>query len=62
MIRKGNPKIAKATSKAKKGMKYVCDSCGMILVVKEACSCDCCDIICCGQDMKVLSSRPKVKE
>lgn len=62
MIREVRFKVTKATSKAKKGMEYVCDSCGMVLVVKEACSCDCCDIICCGQDMKVLGSRLKVKE
>lgn len=62
MLRKVKPKIVKATSKAKKGMQYVCDSCGMILVVESPCSCDCCDILCCGQDMKVLRSYPKVKE
>jgi len=61
MIRREKPKITKATSKAKKVMQYVCDSCGMILVVEEACSCDCCDIICCGQDMKVLNSCSKTK-
>ena len=53
------PIIVKATSKAKIGMRYVCDSCGMILVVEKPCSCDCCDIICCGQDMKILSSCPQ---
>lgn len=62
MIRKVSPKTVKATSKAKKGMRFVCDSCGMILTVEKTCSCDCCDIICCGQDMKVLSFCPKVKE
>ncbi len=35
MIRKGKPKVTKATSKAKKWMKYVCDSCGMILMVDD---------------------------
>jgi hypothetical protein len=54
MIRKAKPKIAKAALKVRKGMKYVCDSCGMTLVVEQPCPCDCCDIICCGQDMKVL--------
>ena len=49
MIREEKAKMAKATLKAKKGMEYVCDSCGMIIMVKEACLCDCCDIICCGQ-------------
>jgi hypothetical protein len=62
MIKKVKLKIVKATSKAKKGMRYVCDSCGMILVVDQPCPCDCCDIICCGQDMKILNSRPKIKE
>ena len=61
MIKNKESKVAKATSKAKKGMKYVCDSCGIILSVEEACDCDLCDIICCGQDMKVLTSFPKEK-
>ena len=62
MIKIRKLKVTKANSKAKKGIKYVCDSCGIILSVDKACDCSLCDIICCGQDMKVLTSAPKVKE
>jgi len=55
MIKKEEPKIGKTNSKVKKGTKYACASCGMVLVVDRACSCDRCDIICCGEDMKVLA-------
>lgn len=37
----------------KKGEKYGCSACGMVVSVDEACGCvDECDIICCGEQMK----------
>jgi len=48
-------KIEKANSRTKEGMRYVCDSCGIIVTVDKACSCNPCYIICCGQDMKILT-------
>jgi len=45
---------ARAKSKAAKKRKYTCDTCGIVLSVDEACSCDPCDIICCGQDMRAV--------
>lgn len=44
---------------AKKGDKYQCDTCGVVLVVEDPCSCAACDVICCGAPMKpVKSARP----
>jgi len=48
-------RIKKASTKTEEGMRYVCDSCGIIVTVDKACSCDPCQIICCGQDMKILT-------
>ena len=50
--------MAKKTMKTvkksmKKGDKYACGVCGMVVTVDEVCGCvDTCDIICCGQGMK----------
>lgn len=38
-------------AKAKTGDRYVCDECGMILSVDEACGCETCEIICCDVPM-----------
>lgn len=39
--------------KAVKKPKYICESCGLVISVDEACGCvQTCDIICCGQPMK----------
>lgn len=44
----------KTTKKAvKKGEKYGCSACGMVVSIDEVCGCaDVCDIICCGDQMK----------
>lgn len=37
----------------KKGNKYVCDVCGLVISVDEVCGCvGMCDLICCGEKMK----------
>jgi hypothetical protein len=37
----------------KKGDKWVCGQCGLVVTVDEACGCvDMCDIMCCGEPMK----------
>ena len=41
----------RAKKAKKKGDKYGCDVCGLVVTVDEACGCDACDIICCGQEM-----------
>jgi hypothetical protein len=39
---------------SKKGEKYTCDDCGLIIVVEEDCNCSECDIVCCEKPMKKL--------
>jgi hypothetical protein len=43
----------------KKGTKYKCDECGMVVLVEEDCGCSDCDLICCGVPMK--EAKPKKK-
>jgi hypothetical protein len=46
----------------KKGEKYKCDECGMVVVVEDVCGCDECDIVCCGAPMKqIKEEKPKPK-
>ncbi|MBC7131442.1 hypothetical protein H5T51_09600 [Candidatus Bathyarchaeota archaeon] len=40
----------------KKGEKYKCETCGLVVIVDEACGCSAHEIICCEAPMK------KVKE
>ena len=52
MTRKSSAKILKA----KKGSRYACRVCGLLVTVDKACGCvDACDIICCGLQMKPKS-------
>ncbi|MGD9015313.1 MAG: hypothetical protein PVI33_04760 [Candidatus Omnitrophota bacterium] len=52
MSRKSIRKIAKT----KKGSRYTCYTCGLIVTVDKTCGCvDACDIICCGKEMKPKS-------
>jgi len=37
---------------AKKGSKYKCEECGVVVVVDNPCTCAPCDLICCGVPMK----------
>jgi len=42
--------------KVKKGDKFQCGDCGMVVSVDKTCSCmDSCDLICCGKPMKAKS-------
>lgn len=59
MKKKSGKKITRKSKaeKAKKGMKYVCDECGMAVIVDDVCDCpDVCDITCCGEDMRLLNT------
>ncbi len=38
-------------ARAKKGDRYVCDECGMVISVDEPCGCDACEIVCCDVPM-----------
>ena len=49
-VKKGSAKKAGI----KKGSKYVCTECGVVLVVDEVCGCvEACDLICCGKHLKI---------
>lgn len=37
---------------AKKGEKYRCEKCGIVVTVDRECGCTVCDLICCGVPMK----------
>ena len=47
-------KASTTKSKAvKKGSKFTCRACGLVVSVDEVCGCvEACDIICCGEPMK----------
>jgi hypothetical protein len=50
-------------AKAKTGDRYVCDECGMIISVDEACGCETCEIICCDAPMvKAAGTAKKAKK
>lgn len=36
----------------KKGEKYKCQKCGLVVVIDSACACTACDLICCGLPLK----------
>ncbi len=47
-----------STEKVKKGTGYVCEVCGLAVVVDEVCGCvGTCDIVCCGEPMKEWKAR-----
>jgi hypothetical protein len=48
----------------KKGEKYKCEECGLVVLVEDPCGCEDCDIICCGAPLKQVKEekpKPKVK-
>jgi len=47
----------------KKGEKYKCEKCGLVVVVDNACGCASCDLICCNVPMKpVKEAKSKAKK
>ena len=44
---------------AKKGDKYECSTCGVVMVVEDPCGCSECDVICCGAPMKPVKTATK---
>jgi len=36
----------------KKGKKYKCASCGLVVTVDKPCDCATCDVTCCGAPLK----------
>ena len=39
---------------AKKGEKYKCEKCGLVVTIDSDCSCAVCDLICCGEPLKKI--------
>ncbi len=54
MEKKTKAKAAKKKMKHKKGSKYICDACGVVVTVDEPCACDPCGISCCGETMRAV--------
>jgi hypothetical protein len=44
----------------KKGAKYKCEECGLIVVVDDPCECEECELVCCETPMKEV--KPKAKK
>ena len=49
----------------KKGEKYKCEECGLIVVVEDPCGCEAVELLCCKVPMKpvkaVAKAKPKAK-
>ena len=43
----------------KKGDKYECPECGLVVLVADPCGCSSCDLICCGAPMKEAEEKAK---
>jgi hypothetical protein len=39
-------------AKAKEGDRYICEECGMVVAVEEACGCEPCELVCCDVPME----------
>ena len=49
---------------SKKGDKYQCEDCGLVMMVDTPCGCEPVDIVCCGTPMKPVAAakaKPKAK-
>jgi hypothetical protein len=49
---------------SKKGEKYKCDECGLVVVVEDPCGCESVELICCETPMKPVKAaktKPKAK-
>ena len=46
---------------AKKGEKYKCENCGLIVVVEDPCGCEEIELLCCEAPMKPVKAAAKAK-
>lgn len=46
---------------AKKGEKYKCAECGLIVVVEDPCGCETIELLCCEVPMKPVKAAAKAK-
>ena len=45
----------------KKGEKYKCDECGLVVVVEDPCGCETVELLCCEAPMKPVKEAAKAK-
>jgi len=45
----------------KKGEKYKCETCGLIVVVEDPCGCETVELMCCEVPMKPVKAAAKAK-
>jgi len=46
----------------KKGEKYQCEDCGLVVLIEDPCGCETCERVCCGEPMKhVKAAKAKSK-
>jgi hypothetical protein len=46
----------------KKGEKYECEECGLVVLVEDPCGCNACELVCCAKPMKPIKeakTKPK---
>ena len=46
---------------AKKGEKYKCEECGLVVVVEDPCGCETVELLCCSVPMKPVKATAKAK-
>jgi hypothetical protein len=46
---------------SKKGEKYKCEECGLVVVVEDPCGCEVVELICCEAPMKPVKAAAKAK-
>jgi hypothetical protein len=49
----------------KKGEKYECEECGLVVLVEDPCGCSACELVCCAKPMKPVkpaTAKPKPKK
>ena len=47
----------------KKGEKYECEDCGLVVLIEDPCGCETCELVCCDKPMKLATkgAKPKAK-
>jgi len=46
---------------SKKGDKYKCEDCGLVVLVDDPCGCEPVELVCCGAPMKPVAKAKKAK-
>jgi hypothetical protein len=59
-MEKNNPCRCKILA-SKKGEKYKCEECGLVVVVEDPCGCEAIELMCCEQLMKPVKATAKAK-